>query len=89
MVSDLLAPRVWHIGLFIVATARHGSGDAQALHRGLDRWAMSEGAAWLRLGGVQGNARAERFWASLGYFQTRTRSGITIGRLRPDFDSSK
>ena len=82
MVSDLLAPRVWHIGLFIVATARHGSGDAQALHRGLDRWAMSEGAAWLRLGGVQGNARAERCWASLGYFQTRTRSGITIGRLR-------
>lgn len=81
VVSDLLAPSVWHIGLFIVATSRHGSGDAQTLYRGLEAWALANDADWIRLGVVQGNGRAERFWESLGYIQTRTRSGVEMGRL--------
>ncbi|HEY9068311.1 MAG TPA: GNAT family N-acetyltransferase, partial [Burkholderiaceae bacterium] len=80
VVTDLLAQGVWHIGLFIVETARHGSGEARTLHRGLEDWARSHGAAWMRLGVVQGNTRAERFWASEGYVQTRTRDGIEMGR---------
>ncbi|MDE2299835.1 MAG: GNAT family N-acetyltransferase [Burkholderiales bacterium] len=81
VVSDLLAPGVWHIGLFIVATARFGTGDAQALYRGLETWASTEGANWMRLGVVQGNVRAERFWEALGFVQTRTRSGVEMGKL--------
>lgn len=81
VVSDLLAPGVWHIGLFIVATSRHGTGDAQALYRGIETWAAAHGANWLRLGVVQGNARAERFWEALGFVQTRTRSGVEMGKL--------
>jgi GNAT superfamily N-acetyltransferase len=74
VVSDLLAAGVWHIGLFIVAAARHGTGDAEQLYRGLEAWARSNGAAWMRLGVVQGNARAERFWERLGFHETRTRT---------------
>jgi GNAT superfamily N-acetyltransferase len=81
VVIDLLAPGVWHIGLFIVATSRHGSGDAQRLHDGLERWASGYGARWLRLGVVRGNGRAERFWESLGYTQMRTREGVAMGKL--------
>ena len=81
IVSDLLAPGVWHIGLFIIATSHHGSSDAQTIYRGLETWAISNGAQWLRLGVVQGNARAERFWKSLGYMQTRTRDGVAMGKL--------
>ena len=81
IVSDLLAPGVWHIGLFMVATRRHGTGDAQALYRGLETWAASNGATWLRLGVVKGNARAERFWEALGYIETRTRVGVETGKL--------
>lgn len=81
VITDLLAQGVWHIGLFIVATSRHGSGDAQRLHHGLERWASGHGARWLRLGVVQGNARAERFWKSMGYAQVRTREGVAMGRL--------
>ncbi|HKX41190.1 MAG TPA: GNAT family N-acetyltransferase [Burkholderiaceae bacterium] len=80
VVTDLLAAGIWHIGLFIVATERRGSGDAQTLHRGLEAWATSHGAAWLRLGVVRGNVRAERFWQSEGYLETRTREGIEMGR---------
>lgn len=81
IVSDLLAPGVWHIGLFIIATSRHGTGDAQALHRGIESWAASRGAKWLRLGVVHGNVRAERFWEALGYVEARTRQGVELGRL--------
>jgi GNAT superfamily N-acetyltransferase len=81
IISDLLSPGVWHIGLFVVATSRHGSGDAQTIYRGLETWAKENGAHWLRLGVVQGNARAEHFWDSLGYIQTRTRDGVEMGKL--------
>ena len=81
VVSDLLAPSVWHIGTFIVATSRHGSGDAHALYRELESWALRNGARWLRLGVVRGNARAERFWERNGFIQTRLREGVSMGRL--------
>ncbi len=79
VITDLLAPSVFHIGTFIVATARHGSGDAQLLYSELEQWAAANGAAWLRLGVVQGNTRAERFWNSLGYAPVRERPGIQMG----------
>jgi GNAT superfamily N-acetyltransferase len=78
--SDLLAAGVWHIGLFIVQTSRHGNGDARLLYRSLEDWAESLGAEWLRLGVVEGNGRAERFWTSCGFVQTRTRHGVPMGR---------
>jgi GNAT superfamily N-acetyltransferase len=80
VVSDLLVPGVWHIGLFIVATPRHGSGDAGVLYRGLESWAATHGARWLRLGVVQGNARAERFWEAQGFVETRTRGRVEMGK---------
>ena len=79
--TDLLAMGVWHIGLFIVAKSRYGTGLAQALHAELESWAASNGANWLRLGVVQGNGRAERFWESLGYVELRTRAGVKMGKL--------
>jgi GNAT superfamily N-acetyltransferase len=81
VVSDLLAAGVWHIGLCIVATSLHGSGAAQAMYRELEAWARGQGAQWLRLGVVEGNARAERFWERTGYAEVRKRSGVETGRL--------
>jgi GNAT superfamily N-acetyltransferase len=79
LVSDLLAPGVWNLSTFILATARHGTGDAQRIYNSLQDWAGAHGAAWLRLGVVQGNARGERFWESVGYVQTRLRNGVPFG----------
>ena len=79
VITDLLAPAVFHIGTFIVATARHGTGDAQELYRELEHWSAANGAAWMRLGVVKGNARAERFWASAGYIPVRERYGVQMG----------
>ena len=79
IITDLLAPAVFHIGTFIVATNRHGTGDAQILYRGLEDWSIGNGAKWIRLGVVNGNVRAERFWARAGYVAVRERHGIRMG----------
>lgn len=80
VITDLLATSIFHIGTFIVATERHGSGEAQVLNEGLEAWAVANGAAWLRLGVVQGNTRAERFWAAQGYIPVRERPCIEMGK---------
>ena len=82
VVSDLLAPRVWHIGLFIVATHLQGSGAAQRLYARLEGWMHDRGAQWLRLGVVAGNARAERFWERCAYVEVRRRNGVEMGARR-------
>jgi hypothetical protein len=79
VITDLLAASVCQIGTFIVATDRHGNGDAQAIYRGLEGWAASNGAKWMRLGVVRGNTRAERFWYAQGYRAVRERPGIEMG----------
>jgi GNAT superfamily N-acetyltransferase len=81
IVSDFLAPSIWHIGTFIVATSKHGKGDAPVLYKNLESWAGRHGAQWLRLGVVQGYIRAERFWERQGFIQVRLRSGVSMGRL--------
>lgn len=81
VVSNLLAPGVGHIGLFIVATRLHGSGAAVAMYRGLEAWMQGSGARWLRLGVVCGNTRAERFWEKMGFVEVRRRLGVAMGEL--------
>jgi GNAT superfamily N-acetyltransferase len=80
VISDLLAPGVWHLGTFIVATQRHGSGCAQRLLQSLEAWALQSGAQWMRLGVVQGNTRAVAFWRQRGYQQVAERRGVVMGR---------
>ena len=79
VVSDLFASGIWHISTFIVETARHGRGDAQALYQGIEQWAAAHGARFMRLGVVLGHHRAERFWERQGYLQTRLRHGVDLG----------
>jgi RimJ/RimL family protein N-acetyltransferase len=79
VVADLLAPHVWHVGLFIIATSLHGRGVARSAYRALEQWMQDNGAQWARLGVVEGNARAERFWESAGFVEMRKREGVEIG----------
>jgi GNAT superfamily N-acetyltransferase len=80
VISDLFAAGIWHVGLFIVATRFHGSGVAQILYAQLESWMRGNGALWLRLGVVEGNVRAERFWERSGYLDIRKRQGVEMGK---------
>ena len=79
VIEDLLAERVWHIGLYIVATPLHGSGAGRDMYRHLESWMRSRGATWSRLGVVVGNGRAERFWEREGYVEVRKRENVRMG----------
>ena len=79
IVSDLLAEHVWHIGLFVVATSLHGSGTAMVIHEHIESWMRMQGAEWMRLGVVEGNRRAERFWEKAGYIDVHKRTGVEMG----------
>ncbi len=79
VISDLLVAGIWHVGTFIVATRRHGTGDAQTLYRSIEQWAAQHGAKWMRLGVVEGHARAEAFWQRCGYLEVAKRHGIVMG----------
>ena len=67
VVSDLFAPSVWHIGLFIVATALHGRGAAGALYGPLEQWIRASGrtgsdSAWWKATVAQKRSGAR--WAA-------------------------
>ncbi len=80
LLEDLMQPGVCHLALFIIATARHGQGDAVRLYQGLEDWARGQGARWMRLGVVVGNVRGERFWRRQGFVELRQREGVPAGR---------
>ncbi len=73
--GGFLAGDVWHIGLFIVASALHGRGTAASIYAGLERWMVAQGAQWIRLGVVKGHVKPERFWHKVGFVQVRERIG--------------
>ena len=78
---DLLARGVFHLGFFIIESARQGSGLAGEVHAAYESWALAQGARWLRLGVVAANTRAEAFWRRQGYIEVRRREGYALGSL--------
>jgi GNAT superfamily N-acetyltransferase len=77
VIEDLLAPSVWHIGLFLVPEPLHGTGLAGRAYALLEDWMRAAGARWLRLGVIEGNTRAGRFWRRAGYEALRMRDSST------------
>jgi GNAT superfamily N-acetyltransferase len=82
VVSDLGASGVWHLALFFLDGALQGRGVASEVQAALEAWMRAQGARWLRLGVVEGNQRAQRFWSRQGFQPVRSREGVdTGGRL--------
>jgi GNAT superfamily N-acetyltransferase len=79
VVSDLCAPRVWHLALYLLATRHHGAGVAQRTYDALQAWVRDQGAQWLRLGVVLANEHARRFWQRQGFIDLRLRLGVDTG----------
>jgi len=85
VVSDFLAPGVWLISFFVIATSLHGSGRARAIYDRLENWMERNGAQWIRLGVIINNMKAERFWEKCGYTEIRKRLSVKFGSQVHDF----
>ena len=79
VITDLCAPRVWHVGLFIAATRLHGTPETASLYGALEGWMRQGGAEWSHLGVVVGNIAAERFWEKMGYAEVQLRKDVEMG----------
>jgi GNAT superfamily N-acetyltransferase len=80
--TDLMAAGVTHLGFFMIETARHASGFGDELYAAYERWAIDQGARWLRLGVVERHFRAQRFWQRHGYIEVCRRRDYALGDLR-------
>jgi GNAT superfamily N-acetyltransferase len=81
VIAGLLAPQVWHIGFFLVRPDCQHQGVGRAFHSALLDWMRAQGARWIRLGVIVGNARGEDFWQQCGYCEARRRENVTMGSL--------
>ena len=82
VLADLGAPAVWHVALFLLASALHGQGRAGALYGALEAWAIAGGAQWMRLAVVTTNEKGMRFWDRCGFQRVRLVEKLdTGGRL--------
>lgn len=79
-VVDLMAPGVCHLGFFMVAQHLHGTGFAQRLYEDYEAAAHAAQARWLRLGVVEANPRARRFWLRQGYVDVKRTLGTVLGQ---------
>lgn len=77
--TDLLAPGVFHLSFFIIEAARQGSGLASEIYQCYERWAIGQGARWLRLGVLADNRRAHAYWLRKGYVEVCRRKEHPIG----------
>jgi len=82
ILSDFIASNVWHLGLFMLAGKLRRTGASETLYRGLESWMRGQGAKWIRLGVVEGNEPAERFWRNMSYTEVRKRSDVDTGVRR-------
>ncbi len=65
---------IFWIGLLLVNPSRRGQGLGASIMAGFEQWARSQGAKQIRLGVVEENAKAMRFWQRLG-FKPYSKSG--------------
>jgi len=84
LLENLFVDRVWHLGLFIIATHLRGGGTGREFYEALEAWLRAQDCAWIRLGVVAGNARAERFWQKCGYREVRKRLAVPMGQKTND-----
>ena len=78
---DLLAPGVFHLGFFIIESARQGSGLAARVHAAYEAGPSAQGARWLRLGVVACEYARRSILAATGYIEVRRREGYALGSL--------
>ena len=67
LVKDYKVPGEWIIGLLMIDPRERGNGLGRALHDLIINWVSEENGRKLRIGVVEENRRAYRFWCEMGY----------------------
>ncbi|NLZ49579.1 MAG: GNAT family N-acetyltransferase [Clostridiales bacterium] len=71
LIRDYPTAGEWMLGLMIIDSDERGNGLGTMAHKALSEWAISLGAKTFRIGVVQENYRAIKFWSGLGYIKIK------------------
>ncbi len=83
LIRDYPTAATWYLGLVFLTPTQRGRGRGRAVLRGLYSWISAQGGTALRLGVVEGNARARWLYASEGFvFQASREPDPTVKRAR-------
>lgn len=80
LLRDFPQPRVWYLGLLLVAPEARGSGFGARLVEALKTWIASHGGRAIRLAVQDQNPAALRFWLRHGFVQVGTATQELVDR---------
>jgi GNAT superfamily N-acetyltransferase len=72
---------IWWIGLLLLDPICRGQGLGKQVYTAFEAWARKHGANEIRLGVVERNEKALRFWESLGFQRIVRRPPVKMGQL--------
>ena len=72
---------VWWIGLLLLDPASRGQGLGRQVYYAFEDWACRNGAEEIRLGVVERNEKALRFWERMGFQVIDKRPPVRMGVL--------
>ena len=70
----------WMLGLFLLAPDKRGQGFGRAFYLSFEKWAQINGAKTIRIGVIEHNSRALKFWRDLGFLEIERKSPYTFGK---------
>lgn len=76
-------PDEWCVALLLLRPEWRGRGTGEAVYRGFEAWAISQGARSFLIGAVESNPRALAFWSRLGFIRVAAKP-MTLGRRTHD-----
>ena len=79
IIKDFPTIGEWTLGLMLIEPGERGSGLGKIIHKELIKWAKGLGAKTFRIGVIEDNHKAFKFWSNLGY--------IKIKEVKMDFKS--
>jgi ribosomal protein S18 acetylase RimI-like enzyme len=72
-IRDYPSEGVWYVGLLLLEPRYRRQGQGESIYRAFERWASQSGAQEIRLGVLEANAKALRFWQRLGFTEIERR----------------
>lgn len=70
IIMDYPSTGTWMLGLLLIDPRERKKGLGRSIHDGIAGWVATYGAKKLRIGVVEDNTNALRFWTHLGYKET-------------------
>ncbi|MBN1551667.1 GNAT family N-acetyltransferase [bacterium] len=80
IIRDFPAPGIWFLGLMLLEPDRRNQGLGHLIYDTLEDWMKREGAKSFRLGVVEQNPNAVKFWRRMGFEIVEKRENVMAGK---------